>query len=59
MPVQTVAALKVQEIILKDGLLANVRKQGDYLEQELRRLLNDHPNVGDIRVKVCFGALSL
>ena len=49
MPVGAVAALKVQEYIKDNNLLDNVKKQGDYLGQELRTNLSDHPQVGDIR----------
>jgi len=49
MPVQAAAALEVQRIIREDQLLKNVIKQGEYLENRLKTVLGDHPNVGDIR----------
>ena len=49
MPVGAVAALKVQQYIIDNDLLDNVKKQGDYLGQKLRAKLSDHPHVGDIR----------
>ena len=43
------AALAVLNTIVEDGLLDNVRKQGDYLISQLQQHLGSHPNVGDIR----------
>ena len=43
------AALAVLNTIVEDGLLENVRKQGDYLISQLQEHLSSHPNVGDIR----------
>lgn len=48
-PVACAAALAVQRVIRDDDLLANVRRQGDYLEARLRATFKDHPYVGDIR----------
>jgi adenosylmethionine-8-amino-7-oxononanoate aminotransferase len=53
-PVVSAAALKVQQIIHGENLLANVRTQGAYMEKLLRRRLGDHPNVGDIRGRGLF-----
>ena len=49
MPAGAVAALKVQQFIKDNDLLDNVKKQGDYLGQQLKAKLSDHPHVGDIR----------
>lgn len=49
MPKHAVAALEVQRIIQEDGLLKNVLEQGQYLGDNLKSLLSNHPNVGDIR----------
>lgn len=54
MPVQSVAALEVLRIIQEKNLLLNVNKKGLYLEQRLKSLIGDHPNVGDIRGKGLF-----
>lgn len=43
------AALEVQKTIVDDDLLSNVIARGNQLDDELRRLLGDHPHVGDIR----------
>lgn len=54
MPVQAAAALEVLRIIQEDKLLYNVTNLGVYLEQRLKAVLGDHPNVGDIRGKGLF-----
>lgn len=53
-PMACAAALAVQEVIRRDGLLANVRRQGAHLEQALRARLGGHPHVGDIRGRGLF-----
>lgn len=57
MPVQAAAALQVQTIKREEKLVENVKIQGAYLEQRLKELLGDHPNVGDIRGKGLFWGL--
>lgn len=52
--VVSAAALAVQGIIERDGLVANTRDQGCHLETSLRRRLGSHPHVGDIRGKGLF-----
>jgi len=54
MPIQAAAALEVQRIIQDDQLLANVTKQGRYMEKRLKAVLGDHPCVGDIRGRGLF-----
>lgn len=56
-PVACAAALAVQKVIEKDGLIDNVQKQGAYLEQKLLERFGDHPNVGDIRGRGLFRAI--
>ncbi|KAI9932281.1 hypothetical protein ASPWEDRAFT_39839 [Aspergillus wentii DTO 134E9] len=53
-PVSCAAALEVQRVIKKEGLVENVRKMGAYLESGLKSRLGSHPNVGDIRGKGLF-----
>jgi adenosylmethionine-8-amino-7-oxononanoate aminotransferase len=48
-PVACAAALAVQRIVQRDGLLATVRKQGAQLRDRLDDALGAHPHVGDIR----------
>lgn len=48
-PLACAAALAVQQVIERDGLLANVRRQGARLEQRLRERFGNHHHVGDIR----------
>jgi 4-aminobutyrate---pyruvate transaminase len=50
-PVGAAAALKVMEIIERDGLVAHARAMGERLAQGLARF-NDHPLVGEVR---CLG----
>ncbi|SPQ22548.1 5e88cfa8-3f87-4201-ad6e-59e313ad1335 [Thermothielavioides terrestris] len=53
-PVVAAAALAVQRVVEKEGLLKNVRVQGTLLERLLKQRLGTHPNVGDIRGKGLF-----
>jgi adenosylmethionine-8-amino-7-oxononanoate aminotransferase len=53
------AALAVQQVIVDDGLLANVNARGDELLLALRNLLGDHPLIGDIRGRGLFLGLEL
>ncbi|KAJ0104327.1 hypothetical protein J7T55_011111 [Diaporthe amygdali] len=52
--VVSAAALAVQGIISREGLVANTREQGGYLEAALRQRLGCHPQVGDIRGRGLF-----
>ena len=58
-PTACAAALEVQRVIEEDGLLANVRQQGDHLHQALHRSFGEHPHVGDIRGRGLFQAIEL
>ena len=58
-PVACAAALAVQRVIERDGLLARVRERGGYLEQSLRERLGGHPHVGDIRGRGLFRGVEL
>jgi adenosylmethionine-8-amino-7-oxononanoate aminotransferase len=53
------AALAVQQVIQRDGLLAAVRRQGDGLAQRLRDSFADHPHVGDLRGRGLFRGVEL
>jgi len=53
------AALAVQDVIRRDGLLARVREQGAGLRDRLQRALGDHPQVGDIRGRGLFMGVEL
>ncbi len=53
------AALAVQKVIERDGLLAQVRSRGERLMGRLRDALGDHPNIGDIRGRGLFVGLEL
>jgi adenosylmethionine-8-amino-7-oxononanoate aminotransferase len=56
-PVACAAALAVQNVIKRDDLLANVRRQGEHLARRLRERFGNHPYVGDIRGRGLFQAL--
>jgi adenosylmethionine-8-amino-7-oxononanoate aminotransferase len=53
------AALAVQRVIQRDGLLAQVRERGLALQALLKQAFNDHPHVGDIRGRGLFWGIEL
>jgi len=53
-PMAAAAALAVQDVIVRDGLLENVIRMGEYLDAGLRERLAQHPHVGDIRGRGLF-----
>lgn len=53
------AALEVQRVIARDGLLEQVRARGERLGARLRELLGAHPHVGDIRGRGLFWGIEL
>jgi adenosylmethionine-8-amino-7-oxononanoate aminotransferase len=53
------AALAVQRVIERDGLLAAVRRQGDRLAARLQEAFADHPHVGDLRGRGLFRGVEL
>ena len=48
------AALAVQQVIEREGLLAQVRRSGEHLMQRLHQAFDTHPHVGDIRGRGLF-----
>lgn len=58
-PLACAAALAVQRVIRRDGLLDNVEARGAQLERVLREALEDHPYVGDIRGRGLFWGVEL
>ncbi len=58
-PTACAAALAVQHVIERDGLLDNVRRMGAYLDGALRERFGEHPHVGDIRGRGLFHGLEL
>ena len=58
-PVACAAALAVQQVIRRDGLLAKVRDNGASFGAMLAGALGDHPNVGDIRGRGFFWGVEL
>jgi adenosylmethionine-8-amino-7-oxononanoate aminotransferase len=53
-PMAAAAALAVQEVIRRDGLLANVVAMGAYLQRRLEGRFANHHHVGDIRGRGLF-----
>jgi adenosylmethionine-8-amino-7-oxononanoate aminotransferase len=58
-PLACAAALAVQEVIRRDDLLTNVRRQGQRLAQRLSERFGNHPYVGDVRGRGLFQAVEL
>ncbi len=58
-PVACAAALAVQQVIVRDGLLAQVQRLGHGLRERLVATFGQHPNVGDIRGRGLFQAIEL
>ena len=58
-PVACAAALAVQQVIERDGLLAAVRRQGDGLAERLQHAFGQHPHVGDLRGRGLFRGIEL
>jgi adenosylmethionine-8-amino-7-oxononanoate aminotransferase len=58
-PVAAAAALAVQKVIARDGLLAAVRARGETLRRLLGEAFGAHPHVGDIRGRGLFMALEI
>ncbi len=52
-------ALKVQQIIQRDGLLENVKNKGAKLHAAFEDAFGQHPNIGDIRGRGLFIGLEL
>ena len=58
-PVACAAALAVQRVIERDGLLARVRERGSSFGALLRQRLAEHPHVGDVRGRGLFWGVEL
>ena len=58
-PIACAAACAAQKIIQKENLLDNVRRQGEYLGRLLNERLGGHRNVGDVRGRGLFWAVSI
>ena len=58
-PMGAAAALAVQEVIARDHLLEQVRRQGAGLRRRLESAFAAHPHVGDIRGRGLFQAIEL
>jgi len=58
-PIACAAALAVQGVIRRDGLLTNVQSMGARLRQRLGDRFGNHPHVGDIRGRGLFMGVEL
>jgi len=58
-PLACAAALAVQRVIRRDGLLLNVRQQGEHLARRLAERFGNHHHVGDVRGRGLFQAVEL
>jgi adenosylmethionine-8-amino-7-oxononanoate aminotransferase len=58
-PMACAAALAVQQVIRRDGLLDAVQRQGRGLRERLLAHFGEHPQVGDIRGRGLFQAIEL
>lgn len=58
-PVACAAALAVQQVIERDGLLARVQRLGDQLEAALIERFGNHPHIGEIRGRGLLRGLEL
>ncbi len=56
-PVACAAALAVQTVVERDGLVQRSADLGAYLQQRLRERFGEHPHVGDVRGRGLFQAL--
>jgi adenosylmethionine-8-amino-7-oxononanoate aminotransferase len=58
-PLACATALAVQQVIERDDLLANVRRQGAHLERRLKERFGNHHQVGDVRGRGHFWGIEL
>jgi adenosylmethionine-8-amino-7-oxononanoate aminotransferase len=58
-PMAAAAGLAVQEVIRRDGLLANVVAMGGHLQRRLEERFANHHHIGDIRGRGLFRGLEL
>ncbi len=58
-PLACAAALAVQQVIRRDNLSANVRRQGALLARRLQERFGNHPFVGDVRGRGLFQGVEL
>ncbi len=58
-PMACAAALACLEVIEEEGLLDHSKKLGEFFEKRLAKMKEDHPIVGDVRVKGCLMGVEL
>ncbi|WP_241507308.1 aminotransferase class III-fold pyridoxal phosphate-dependent enzyme [Aquimarina sediminis] len=58
-PVSCAAALENIKIIEEEGLVERAAKMGEYIEQEVEKLKEKHPSIGDFRNTGLLGCIEL
>jgi adenosylmethionine-8-amino-7-oxononanoate aminotransferase len=58
-PLACAGALAVQQVIRRDNLLKNVRRQGAHLTRRLNERFGNHHHIGDVRGRGLFQAVEL
>jgi adenosylmethionine-8-amino-7-oxononanoate aminotransferase len=58
-PLACAGALAVQQVIRRDDLLENVRRQGTHLTRRLNERFGNHHHIGDVRGRGLFQAVEL
>lgn len=53
------AALAVQQVLVRDQLLPQVRARGDFLQKLMHSVWDEHPHIGDIRGRGLFWGIEL
>ncbi len=58
-PMACAAALASIQVIEEENLLENARRLERFFEKRMRRMMADHPIIGDVRVKGCLLGIEL
>jgi adenosylmethionine-8-amino-7-oxononanoate aminotransferase len=58
-PIPCAAALAVQQVIRRDNLLENVRREGERLQAGLEERFDNHAHIGEVRGRGLFHAIEL
>ncbi|MCB0489837.1 MAG: aminotransferase class III-fold pyridoxal phosphate-dependent enzyme [Cyclobacteriaceae bacterium] len=58
-PLSCAAALAVIDIYDSDGLFANTMKMGKYIEEQIEKMKDKHPSIGDFRNTGLLGCIEL
>ena len=50
-PVSTAAALATLRLVEEEGMLENAARMGNYIQAQVRDMMERHPTIGDVRGK--------